>query len=147
LLLIFTMAVPVFAQSVTPTDSPGGVQDFFSAIVTQTFLNQLLSLLGLILLQVVLAVALAVKTRVFEWNKLGDFYLTLVLPYVMGWIVFIVAAQLISTELLPAEFQLVGDGVTWAAWSVVVASLGDRIIKTIKDLYGSLPVLPTSEIK
>ena len=117
-----------------------------SSMFTAMLIKQLLTLLGLILLQIILAVALALKQGKFEWRKLADFYRALVLPYILGWLALVIGARLISTELLGTQYQMiVGDSVTWLAWLAVVASLGARILSTAQDIYGSLiPIkLPT----
>jgi hypothetical protein len=110
-----------------------------TSIFTAMLMKQLLTLLGLILLQILLAVALALREGKFEWKKLADFYRTMVFPFVVGWLGFVLVVRLASGELLGPEYSvLVGDGVTWVSWLAVVASLGARIVSTAKDLYGNL---------
>jgi len=133
LILIFT--VPVFAQSGTPEPAQEG---FISQILAELPVGQLLTLLGLILLQVILAVALAIQTKKFEWQKLGDFYQSKVIPYILGWLAFVFVVRLISAELIGQYSSLVGDSVAWLSWLVVVSSLGARIVETAKDLYGRM---------
>jgi len=113
--------------------------DIISAILENLPVGHLLTLLGLILLQVVLAVALAIREKKFEWKQLADFYQTRVIPYVVGWLAFVFVVRLISVDLLGPEYNgLVGDGVTWLSWLAVVSSLGAKIVETAKELYGSL---------
>ncbi len=100
---------------------------------------QILALAGLIILQVGLAVALALKAGVFEWKKLADFYKTMVLPMLIGWVAFAAFTELATAEILgPTYGPLAGTGVRWLSWLAVVASLGARIVETIKALYGPL---------
>ena len=134
--LIIVIALPVFAQAGPPESHPEGI---VATVLAEMPVGQLLTLLGLILLQVILAVALAIRNKKFEWQKLADFYQTKVVPYVIGWLAFVFVVRLISTDLLgPTYSVLVGDGVTWGSWLIVVSSLGARIVETAKDLYGSL---------
>lgn len=124
------------------------IQAFFSAIITETLIKQLLTLLGLILLQVILAVALAIKNKEFVWSDIGNFYLTKIVPYVIGWLTFVIVTQLITVEMLGEEYViLVGDKTIWASWLVVVVSLGARIVTTAKELYGDLSPLKDGEEK
>ena len=117
---------------------------FFASIFTALLIKQLLTLLGLILLQVLLAVALAIREKKFRWAKLADFYRTMVVPMIIGWLAFVLVARLITAELLGPQYGiLIGDGVTWLSWLAVVASLGARIIEISKILYGNL--LPFGE--
>jgi hypothetical protein len=110
-----------------------------ASIFTDQLLKQLLSLLGLIILQVLLAVALALKTNSFDWKQLANFYKSIVAPFVLGWLVFVIIARLASASLLGPQYSvIIGDGVTWLSWLAVVASLGARIVETAKTLYGSL---------
>lgn len=115
------------------------MNEIISAILAELPTGELLTLLGLILLQVILAVALAIRERAFDWKKLADFYQTKVIPYVIGWLAFVFVVRLISTDLLGPEYNgIVGDGVTWLSWLAVISSLGARIVETAKELYGSL---------
>jgi hypothetical protein len=118
------------------------MQPFLSDLLTPQLAGQLLTLLVLILLQLALAVALAVREREFEWQYLADFYRALVLPYVIGWLAFMGAARFIVADLLGPYSVIVGDGVTWLAWLAVVASLGARIVETVRSLYGSMMPFP-----
>jgi hypothetical protein len=115
----------------------------FASIFTALLGKQLLTLLGLILLQVVLTIALAIREKVFDWKKLADFYRAMVVPFVLGWLAFVFVVRLISIDMLGPQYSvIVGDGVTWLAWLAVVASLGARIVATAKDIYGSLIPFP-----
>lgn len=123
------------------------MNEILSSIFTELLIKQLLTLLGLILLQVILAVALAIREKVFDWKKLADFYRVMVGPFVIGWLAFVFLVRLISVDQLGPEYStLVGDGATWLAWLAVVTSLGARILETIKNLYGNLfPIkIPTN---
>lgn len=109
--------------------------------------TQITALLALIVVQVLLAVALAVRQKVFDWKLLADFYRTRVVPMLIGWLAFVILVKFATTEILgPTYGVIAGDGVSWAAWLAVVASLGARIITDAKDLYGELiPFKPPQE--
>jgi tellurite resistance protein TehA-like permease len=149
-IIALLVVTPVLAQS---TPAPGPAPDaqptwssVFESVFTDAFIKQLITLLGLILLQVILAVADALKSKTFEWKKLADFYQVLVLPYILGWLALTFAVRIISADLLGTYAVIVGDGVPGLAWLVLVASLGARIVTTIKSLYGSLmPFTPPAD--
>lgn len=134
--------LPAAHSSEMPSSTIG---DIFSTLVTPDLIKQLLTLTGLILLQVILAVALAIREKKFDWKQLANFYRTMVAPFVVGWLAFVFVVKLISVDMLGPQYSgLVDDGVTWLSWLAVVSSLGARIYKTAKDLYGSL--LPLKDI-
>ncbi len=136
IIMLTVIAFPVFAQAGLPESPPEGV---LATVVDALPVGHLLTLLGLILLQVILAVALAIREKKFEWQKLADFYQSKVIPYVIGWLAFVFLVRLISTELLGPEYSgIVGESVTWLSWLAVVSSLGARIVETAKILYGNM---------
>lgn len=111
-----------------------------------TFLNaflaalpmQLLALMVLICANLILAIAVAIKTKMFEWKKIADFYIRQVIPYILGWGAFGVVAHFsIQTILGPQYGVIASDTVTWAAWLVVVGALGAKIVENAKALYGN----------
>lgn len=119
------------------------MSEMLSSVFSDLLIKQLLTLLGLILLQVILAVALAIRDKVFDWRKLADFYRVMVLPFVVGWLAFVFVARLITADLLGEQYSvIIGDGVTWLSWLALVASLAGRIIETVKLLYGNMMPFP-----
>src|SRR5574340_386218 len=146
LIMLLVAVMPVFAQVEPPGEPPpvmqsiqlGDVGTIISELVSPAMVKQLLTLTGLILLQVVLAVALAIREKTFEWKKLADFYRVMVLPLVIGWLEFALVIKLISVDMLGPTYNIIiGDSVTWLAWLAVVTSLGARIVETAKSLYGA----------
>lgn len=109
--------------------------------------TQITALLALVVVQVLLAVALAVRQKKFEWKLLADFYRSRVVPMLIGWLAFVILVKFATSEILgPTYGVIAGDGVSWAAWLAVVASLGARIITDTKELYGELmPFKPPQE--
>lgn len=104
---------------------------------------QVSALLALIVCQVLLSVALALKQRKFQWSKLADFYLRYVVPLLIGWLAFAVLVRFASSEVLgPTYGPAVSEGLSWAAWLSVVGTLFSRIGSAAKQLYGQfkLPI-------
>lgn len=99
--------------------------------------SRILVILGLILLDLVLGVGSALKHKVFEWRKLGDFYLTGVLPKLIGYI-----ALHIVIDAVAGVDNIIGSGAQWAAFAVLVASLLGSIAANFKEIYGQELPLP-----
>ncbi|HZW03544.1 MAG TPA: hypothetical protein VFF68_06445, partial [Anaerolineaceae bacterium] len=72
----------------------------FASLFTELLIKQLLALLGLILFQVVFAIALAIREREFDWQRLADFLWVMVTPLVIGWLAFAFITRLIAVDLL-----------------------------------------------
>lgn len=89
---------------------------------------------GLILLDILLAVAAAVKSGLFDWRKLAAFYQTMVVPYILGYLAIYLAANLISVELLGEMKDVVGEVAIWMAWASIVGNLVADIIRSGKAL-------------
>lgn len=98
---------------------------------------QVMTLLALIFAQVLLAVAVAIQKNQFEWKKLPDFYRTMVIPQLIGWVALSALAKLAAPAVLGAEYGgITAEGVAWFAWLAVVGSLVARILASARELYG-----------
>jgi len=102
---------------------------------------QVWTLLGLLLGDVLFAVALALKNSTFEWKKLPKFYETKLVPLIVGWIAFMVLIKFVSPALLGTGASwltdgAMGEGIVWFAWLRVVALLTASIYQNARDLYG-----------
>lgn len=100
------------------------------------------TIVGLIILEVFLAVAAALKKSEFEWRRLADFYRTMVIPYLLGFLGFFLAGKFITLSLLEPYDALVGEGAIWLAWITLVFNLVADIYAKGKDLGIPLPDLP-----
>lgn len=137
-------AAAVVLQSAAPApvrlvaqEGPGILE--LDKILPRLFGPQIVALLAMIAAQVLLAVALAVRQGVFEWRKLADFYRTMVIPMLIGWVAFAILAKFAGNGVLgPTYGDMAAEGVTGLAWLAVVASLGSKIATTVKELYGEL---------
>jgi hypothetical protein len=146
LVLLVIFAFPVAAANVGDSVDPGGGILDQIWLVIQSYAKHALALVGLIILDVLLGVAVAIREKDFDWSKLGDFYLSMVLPMLIGWIGFIVITNLATTEVLgPVYGVIVGDVVIWAAWLAVVATIGKSIVLNAKGLYGMMLPFPAPD--
>src|SRR3990167_473674 len=96
----------------------------FFAIVRAIFASPQMGLIvGLIVVDLGLGVALALRTGVFAWRKLADFYRTSVVPYILGY----VTLSVVLRYLIPAGFEMLSDGAVLLAWGTLVASLAGNV--------------------
>ena len=95
---------------------------------------RVLTLLGLIVLDVLLGVAVAVRTETFDWRRLATFYRTMVGPYLLGYLGFYLCAKIMTAELLGPAGYLVGEGMTTLAWLTLVGTLAASVIDNARSL-------------
>ena len=97
---------------------------------------RVLTILGMILLDVVLAISAAIKLNEFDWKRLPEFYKTMVLPYVVGYLAAYVASLLIVGDWaggLPVEV------IVSVLWAAIVGNLGASILGHLKELNLDMP--------
>ena len=86
--------------------------------------QHLSTLVGLVFLDLLLGVSVAVRTGQFHFDTVAMFYKTNVLPFVIGYIGVAGAVMFVAPELLPGgageAFSLV---VTWIGFSTIVGQL------------------------
>ena len=92
------------------------------------------TIVGLILVDVVLGVAAAIRLGEFDLRKLSDYYKTMVLPYLLGYLAFYAGAKIIVADLLGPQAYLVSEAMITMAWLTLVGSLAQRIIENAKKL-------------
>jgi hypothetical protein len=92
---------------------------------------QLLALLGLSLAQVVLGIAVALKDKIFEWQKLGDFFSTIIAPRVLTWLACMIMVLLVPEKYLPTELS---GGIQVVAFFAIVMSFTGSIVANLRAL-------------
>lgn len=111
--------------------------NYLISLVNRFFADpRVMTILGLMLLDVALAISAAIKLKVFEWRKLPDFYSTMVLPYVVGYLAAYVASFLVIGDWaggIPVEI------IVSILWAAIVGNLGTSIIGHLKDLSLDVP--------
>jgi hypothetical protein len=97
---------------------------------------QVAVIFGLIVLDLLLGVASALKTGTFELGKLADFYKTNVIPYLLGYLAFyIVIGYIIPPDSLGDIGEPVNEAAVTLTWITLVASLVSSIAANFKALY------------
>lgn len=132
--LLFTLGMAPPRQSSPP--SPDLINQLFGLLIAFLTSWQLKTLLGLIIVDVALGVASALRRNVFDWARLADFYKTAVLPYVIGYLAFYVAIGfLIPPESLGQLGEPVNQATVTLAWGALVANLIKSILGNFRELY------------
>lgn len=111
------------------------MQTVVDAIVAFFFSAKLDVILALIAIDLVLGVALALRTKTFDLRCLSDFLTTMIFPYVLVYM-----AVDIIIKLVPALNGVLGQGINLLVFSAIVASLAASIYQNFKALGISLPV-------
>lgn len=95
---------------------------------------QLWTLIGLIFLDIMFGIARAIREKVFDWRKVGQFYQTMVLPYIIGYLALFVFVKVASAELLGSLGYVVSDVVVWGAWMMLVTTIGGSFLDNARAL-------------
>lgn len=92
---------------------------------------QVLALFGLTLAQVILAIAVAIKDKNFEWQKLADFFGTIIVPRLLAWLACMIVVYMVPSQYLPQELS---GGIQSVAFLVVIASYVGSIVANLRAL-------------
>ena len=139
ILVVAMLTAPVYAAPASPEEYGAKILGFIGLFFADTRVQ---TLAGLIILEVFLAVALAIKKNEFAWRRLGDFYRTMVIPYLLGFLGFFLAGKFITLSLLAPYDTIVGEGAIWLAWMTLLFNLAGDIYAKAKELGIPLPDLP-----
>jgi hypothetical protein len=95
-------------------------------------------ILLLIGLDLVLGILCAIKRGAFEWGKVGQFYQTMVIPYVGGYL-----ALQIAFTLLPEQLATVlSPMLTGVALATILTALAASILSHIREIGFVAPSRP-----
>ena len=97
------------------------------------------TILGLILLDVALGIAEAIKLKKFDLYFVADFYQSMVLPYLVAFAALSGVTKIVSIEALGPWGYLVGDGLMSLAWLAIVGNIGKSILGHLSALAIPLP--------
>lgn len=103
-------------------------------IVAFFFSAKLHIILALIALDLVLGVAVAIRTKTFELRRIADFMIGMVLPYVLVYL-----ALHIIVHLVVEIESIIGQGVDTVVFLLILAALGASIFENFKMLGINLP--------
>lgn len=102
---------------------------YFIDLVRQFFMDsRTMYLLALIGIDLVTGIIAALRTRAFAFSKLGDFYYSNILPYVLGYLlIYIISLLGIANVLGDLWGQLVASVGLGPALISLIASVGDNL--------------------
>ena len=105
--------------------------DFWNAVLAFFYGSMLPTILGLVALDIVFGIAASLKAGEFDWGKVGQFYKTMVAPYVLVYLAVFVGLALVP-EL---EEYVTAVGISIATlFSSVTINLLASIVKNIAKL-------------
>ena len=82
------------------------------------------TIIGLIFLDIAIAIAAAVRSKTFDWRAVAAFYRSNVVPFVIGYIGLLGAMKFVSLELLPADVASALPALTaWIGFGAIVAQI------------------------
>ncbi len=106
----------------------------------KTYLWLLAGLVLLIVVDVLAGVAAALRTKKFNWTKLGDFYYTMIVPMLLGWLAFSLLVFVLTnvTGFPPEIGQAVATGVNGVSYLTLVGTL----VASIKANFDEMAQVP-----
>ena len=101
-----------------------------------TLYIQLLVLLGLVIIDVVLGIVAASRNQEFDWEMIGDFFRTTIIPKVGGFAALRVGLFVAINALFEGFVYMtyVAEGVGWIAFTLGAASIIASIVRNAKSL-------------
>lgn len=84
--------------------------------------------MSLVLLDVIMGIAEAIKKGLFEWRRVAEFYRTMVIPYVLGYL----ALQAAFAYLPDGLDTILSPTLATLALGAITACLGSSILGHIK---------------
>lgn len=107
-----------------------------SLVVAFLMTWQVKTLAGLIAIDIVLGIAAALRSGVFDFRNLAKFYSSMVIPYVLGYLVFFVVVNFVIPVDSLGEFGgTVNEATVTLAWVALVGSLAGSIKDNFTLLY------------
>lgn len=113
--------------------------DILKQIFTQEFVAQLVGVLALVVADLLFGVWVAVKEGKFDLRKIGDFYKTTVLPYVLGWVTLVVLVKVIAIFALTDISPVVPATIEAGAYAILLLTLGSGLFDKFRALWGKVP--------
>lgn len=124
-----------------------GITDAVMGLVVAILTSdQMAALVGLVLLDVVLGIAAALKSGTFHWSEVARFYRTNVIPYILGYVALhITISFVIPPSALGGAGEWLSVGTVTLAWGVLVAALARSVLGNLRQLYDGLMTPDFSE--
>ena len=106
------------------------------------------TIIGLIFLDLAIAVAAAVRSGTFDWRAIAAFYRSNVVPFIIGYLGLLGAMEFVSLDLLPAEIQEALPLITaWIGFGAIVAQIFASVKLGVEALVAGTSKYETWEAK
>lgn len=105
--------------------------------IFELYKTQLVTISALTVGAVILRIAAALQTGVFEWRKIGEFLATKLAPNLLGYLAAVLVARFAAPELVPGFPVAAVEGTTLG---IVLATLVADIVANLQ-LLGWVPGL------
>lgn len=96
------------------------------------------TLVALILLDVVLGIAASLRKGEFNWQEVGRFYSSMVLPMILGFAAVWFLTPYLTADLLGEYGDVSGQALVILAWGALVAQLAVSVKTHVKELWGTI---------
>lgn len=121
-LLVLVFASRVYGWG-APAPDPIDMSTVWEAVVRFFHDTRLYLVLVLIGLDLVMGIAAAIKVGLFQWDMVAQFYRTMVVPYIIGYLALYVAFALVPGGL----DGILGQGLVTTAFAAIAANLAGSI--------------------
>jgi hypothetical protein len=92
------------------------------------------TVIGLVVADLFLGVAVALMLGEYEWKKLLQFYRTNLVPYIIAYAGIYIGVQLVAPELLGEYGDIVSQRTLEAIWAIITYNLVMSIAATLEKL-------------
>lgn len=108
-------------------------------IFTESFVKQVAGAVALVVIDLVFGVIVAIRTGQFDVNKLGNFYQTTVLPYLLGWLVLSLAIKVVGVLGLDDIVPFLPSSLETGAYLILLVAMGLQLKDKFMAIWGKVP--------
>lgn len=117
--------------------------DALAAIVIAFFTSpQVSTILALIVMDLLTGIAAAIHLRQFDWRSLGDFYLSNVLPFILGYLALWIGVTFAAAQWLGPYADIIGEATVTLGWLAIIGTLVGSIRDNLTEIGLTLPTTP-----
>lgn len=110
--------------------------EILKAIFDAGFVGQILGVVGLVVLDLILGVAIALQTKKFDWAKLADFMLTSIAPKLLAWAGFTVLLRLATIYGNVVISSYITSALVTGSWGAIMVSMVGDLVAKGKVIFG-----------
>ncbi|MCL5735314.1 MAG: hypothetical protein M1274_06945 [Actinobacteria bacterium] len=136
LAILLLVALVVFAApavALAADEAPANT-GLLALLQSNVLIGSLLAIVGLVLLDLVVTVAVAIARKTFDWAKVLDFLRTQIVPYIICWGAIEALFYLADRVAFPPDVLTPFVGLGAIIYALIIARLMTSILGTFKDL-------------